>query len=271
MNEILKAAPPGLRDALAARGASVEQAWREGPRAYLPAESPEGPLFARYSGAKEDVAILGYEAQVRALVGVSGPLRAPAVLDHGTGWLLERRVVPTEEPVEVVVAAAAEIAALRLPPAPSAWPARRGLEPLLRRLRLLGRPRLAVELLRARRLQAQSKLPEVTIHGDFHPGNVLLADGAAWVVDWELAGRGPAGLDLMRYWATLDRPHDRERLFAAAAELVGDELELARLRYAIAVRTAADKLAHPRSLNRDPAGAAALLPLLPELRRAAWL
>ena len=111
----------------------------------------------------------------------------------------------------------------------------------------------------------------MTIHGDFHPGNVLLADGAAWVVDWELAGRGPAGLDLMRYWATLDRPHDRERLLWPAGQLVGDGLAPARLRYAIAVRTAADKLAHPRSLNRDPAGAAALLPLLPELRPAAWL
>jgi hypothetical protein len=268
VDEILKAAPPGLREALAARGGSVEQAWREGPRAYLSADSPQGPLFARYSSAEEDIATLGYEAQVRALVGESGPLRAPAVLDLGAGWMLERRVVPTEEPVEVVVAAAAEIAALRLPPAPSVSPVR-GLEPLLRRLRLLGRPRLAVELLRARRLQARSKLPEVTIHGDLHRGNVLLAEGVAWVVDWELAGRGPAGLDLMRYWATLERPDDRERLFAAAAELVGDELELARMRYAIAVVTAADMLSHPLSLNRDPAGAASLLLLLPELRRAA--
>lgn len=271
MDEILKAAPPGLREALAARGGSVDKAWREGLRAYLPADSPQGPLFARYSSADEDVAALGYEAQVRTLVGQSGPLRAPAVLDHGAGWLLERRVVPTEEPVEIVAAAAAEIAALRLPPAPSASPERRGLEPLLRRLRLLGRPRLAVEVLRARRLQARLKLPEVTIHGDFHPGNVLLADGAAWVVDWELAGRGLAGLDLMRYWATLDRTDDRERLFAAAAELVGDELELTRLRYAIAVVTAADQISHPRSLNRDPAAAASLLLLLPELRRAARL
>ena len=271
MDEILNAAPPALREALAARDAAVVKAWREGPRAYLPADSPEGPVFARYSTAEQDVATLGYEAQVRALVGDSGSLRSPGVLEQGVGWLLERRVVPNEEPVELVVAAAAEIAALRLPPAPSTSPARRGLEPLLRRLRLLGRPRLAVELLHARRLLGRSKLPEVTTHGDFHPGNVLLADGAAWVVDWELAGRGPAGLDLMRYWATLERPGDRERLFTAAVELVGDELELARLRYAIAVVTAADKLSHPRSLNRDPTGAAALLPLLPELRRAAQL
>jgi hypothetical protein len=271
VDEILKAAPPGLREALAARGGRVEKAWREGPRAYLPVDSPDGPLFARYSTAVEDVAALDYEAHVRALVGESGPLRSPAVVEQGAGWLLERRVVPTEEPVDVVVAAAAEIAALRLPPAPASSSGRRGLEPLLRRLRLLGRPRLAVELVRARRLQARSKLPEVTTHGDFHPGNVLLADGAAWVVDWELAGRGPAGLDLMRYWATLERPDDRERLFAASVELVGEELELARLRYAVAVVTAADKLSHPRSLNRDPTGAAALLLLLPELRRAARL
>jgi aminoglycoside phosphotransferase (APT) family kinase protein len=142
---------------------------------------------------------------------------------------------------------------------------------LLRRLRLLGRPRLALELVSARRLQSRSRLPEVTTHGDFHPGNVLLADGAAWVVDWELAGRGPAGLDLMRYWATLECPGDRERLFTAAVDLVGEELELARLRYALAVVTASDKLSHPSTLNRDPEGAAALLRLLPELRRAARL
>lgn len=267
MDEILNSAPAGLREALAVRGAKVEEAWREGPRAYLRA----GPLFARYSGAEEDVATLRYEAEVRAVVGETGSLRAPPVLEQGPGWLLERRVVPREEPVELVVAAAAEIAALQLPAAPAASRSGNGLEPLLRRLRLLGRPRLALELLRARRLQARSRLPEVTTHGDFHPGNVLLADGAAWVVDWELAGRGPAGLDLMRYWATLQSPTERDRLFASAASLVGEELELARLRYAVAVVTAADKLSHPRALNRDPAGAAELLRLLPELRRAARL
>jgi phosphotransferase family enzyme len=267
VDEILKAAPPGLREALAEHGAQVESAWREGPRAYLRA----GPLFARYSSADEDVSALRHEADVRALVGVTGPLRAPAVLAQARGWLLEQQVVPGEEPVELVVAAAGEIAALRLPPGPAASQAPGGFEPLLRRLRLLRRPRLALELVSARRLLARSKLPEVTTHGDFHPGNVLLADGAAWVVDWELVDRGPAGLDLMRYWATLGRSGDRERLFAAAVELVGEELELARLRYAVAVVTASDKLSHPRALNRDPEGAAELLRLLPGLRRAARL
>jgi hypothetical protein len=254
-----------LRAALAELGAEVEESWREGQRVYLRA----GAVFARYSLAGLDVPVLEHEARVRALVGETGALRSPAVLAQGTGWLVERNVVPGEAPVEAVVAAAAELATLELP-APAVTPRRRlSLAPLRRRLRWLGRPRLAAELAHARRLLAASRLPEVTTHGDFHPGNVLRADGRAWVVDWELVGRGPAGYDLMRYWAATRDGGERERLYAGALELAGDEAELARLRYALAVLTAADKLSHPQALNRDREGAAELLRLLPELRRAA--
>jgi hypothetical protein len=265
VDEVLRLAPAGLREALAERGAEVEEAWREGPRAYLRA----GPVFARYSLAELDAPVLEHEASVRALVGEEGPLRAPPVLARGAGWLLERRVVPEDEPVEVVLAAAAELAELELPSPPVSPRRRLSLGPLRRRLRLLGRPRLAAELARARRLLAATRLPEVTTHGDFHPGNVLRAGGAAWVIDWELAGHGPAGYDLMRYWATLADPVEREGLYAGALELTGDELQLTRLRYAIAVITAADKLSHPEALNRDEEGAAAILAMLPELRAAA--
>jgi len=268
---ILKAAPSGLPEALESRGALLEHAWREGPRAYLVLDSPEGPLFARYSTAPEDRAVLRHEAEMRALVGESGPLRSPKVHAQGEGWLLERRIVVGAEPVELVVAAAAELATRSIPPLEASCDGGSRLARLARRLRLLSRPRLAREVLRARRLVAESTLPAVTTHGDFHPGNVLLADGAAWVVDWELAGRGPAGLDLMRYWATLGGGEDRERLYAATVELLGDERALARLRYALAVLTAADKLSHPSGLNRDPDGARALLELVPELRSDAGL
>jgi len=266
VDEVLREAPAALRDALAERGAEVEAAWREGPRAYLPA----GELFARYSLADVDVPVFEHEARVRALVGESGPLRAPAVLAQGPGWLLERRVVPHEEPVEVVVAAAVELARLDLPAPPVAPRRRLSLAPVRRRLRLAGRPRLAAEVARARRLLAASPLPEVTTHGDFHPANVLRSGAAAWVIDWELAGRGPAGSDLLRYWATLRDPAERDVVWAGALEL-GDELELARLRYAVAVLIAADKLSHPQELNRDDAGGTNLLALLPELRAAARL
>lgn len=265
MDEVLRLAPAGLREALAERGAEVEEAWREGPRAYLRA----GPVFARYSLAELDVPVLEHEARVRSLIGEEGALRAPPVLARGPAWLLERRIVPEDEPVEVVLAAAAELAGLELPDPPVSPRRRLSLAPLRRRLRLLGRPRLAAELARARRLLAATRLPEVTTHGDFHPGNVLRAGGAAWVIDWELAGRGPAGYDLMRYWATLPDAAERERVYAGALELAGDELELARLRYAVAVVTAADKVSHPQALNRDEEGAASILAMLPELRAAA--
>jgi hypothetical protein len=263
VDEVLRAAPAGLRETLAE--AEVEESWREGPRGYLRA----GPVFARYSLAEVDVPVLEHEAHVRAVVGEAGPLRAPAVLAAGRGWLLERRIEPEDEPVEVVVAAAGELARIELPDPPAGRRTRLSLGALRRRLRLLGRPRLSAELARARRLLAETLLPHVTTHGDFHPGNVLRATGAAWAIDWELAGRGPTGYDLMRYWATLDEPGERDRLYAAALELAGDERELARLRYAVAVLTAADKLTHPQALNRDAQGAAELLALLPELRAAA--
>ena len=271
MDEILRSAPPGLREALAARGGKLERAWRERARAYLVLDSPDGPLFARYSTAPGDLDALRHEADVRALVGEAGPLRSPKVHAQGRGWLLERRILVGAEPVEVVVNAAAELASLSIPRLEAARESGSRLDRLARRLRLLSRPRLAREVLRARRLLARSALREVTTHGDFHPGNVLLADGAAWVVDWELAGRGPAGLDLMRYWATIVTTGERDRLYEATVGLVGDERALAELRYAVTVVTAADKLSHPDALNRDPEGATALLELLPGLRSAAGL
>jgi streptomycin 6-kinase len=261
VDELLRLAPSGLRRALAERGAEVEYAWREGPRVYLRA----GAVFARFSEAEGDVPVLEHEARVRALLGEQGPLRAPPVLAQGTGWLVERQVVPKDEPVETVVAAALELAGLELPSLPPTPGRRLSLAVLQRRARLVARPRFAAELARARRLLASSRLPQATSHGDFHPGNVLRAEGAAWVIDWELAGHAPLGYDLMRYRATLTDPDERARVDAGALELTGDELELARLRYAVAVLTAADKLSHPQRLNRDEAGAAALLAELPEL------
>jgi hypothetical protein len=267
VDELLRLAPAGLQRALAERGAEVEGAWREGARVYLRA----GAVFARYSGAESDVAVLEHEACVRAIVGERGPLRAPRVLAQGRGWLVEHQVLPSDEPVETVVAAARELAGLQLPPLPPTPGRRFSPAALQRRLRLVARPRFAAELARARRLLASSRLPQVTAHGDFHPGNVLRGDGAAWVIDWELVGRAPLGSDLMRYRATLTDRDERARVDAGALELTGDAPELARLRYAVTVLTAADKLSHPEQLNRDEAGAAALLAELPELSAAARL
>lgn len=52
-----------------------------------------------------------------------------------------------------------------------------------------------------RAIETVEAMPKTILHGDFHPSNVLVAragDGtsATWVIDWELAGPGPAVLDV---------------------------------------------------------------------------
>lgn len=248
----------------------MERTWREHLRGYLFAESPEGRLFGRWSDDPDDRDTLTHEAEIRKLVGTEGPLRAPPVLGRGTGWLLEAAVDPEPcdgpECIDAVAAAAERLAELELPPAPGA--SQRGGR-LLTRVRILRSPLPLRDLRAARRTLADPGLPTVTSHGDFHAGNVLVQDGAAWVVDWELSGRRPAGYDLMQFWATLEHPEDRERLFEAAVASIGARSELLRLRYALVVRTIAGKLAAPMTFDRDREGADKLLALLPGLRTEA--
>lgn len=263
------AIPLGLAEALERRGAKVERGWWEGARSYLFATSPEGRLFGRASRDPSDAAMLEHEAAVREIVGAEGPLRAPPVLERGRDWLLETAFEP--EPfggaahVELVAAAAKSLQGLELPeqpPRPERGRARA-------RLRLLASPLPVADLRRARRVMAETRLASVTIHGDFHQGNVLISGGAAWVVDWELSGHGPAGSDLLLFGATVERAKDRERLLEAAVELVGDRSEALRLAYAVLVRATAAKLSAAQPFDRDPAGAKRLLALLPAARQAA--
>jgi thiamine kinase-like enzyme len=108
----------------------------------------------------------------------------------------------------------------------------------------------------------------VTIHGDFHPGNVLISADAAWVVDWELCSHGPAASDLLHFGSTVESAEDRERLLEAAIELAGDRSEAQRLAYAVLVRATAAKLSAAQPFDRDPEGAERLLALLPAARQA---
>jgi hypothetical protein len=264
-------APDSLLEELAARAATPTGGWREHARFYARAKSPDGALFVRWSLDSADVAVLQHEAAVRRLVGSDRPLRSPPPLAEGPGWMVERAVQPepwTDDAVEGVAAAAARIAELELPSAPEEH-APRGLA-LRRRLALARRPRLVRELVRARQLISQTGLPTTTAHGDFHAGNILLA-GGPWIVDWELSRSLPAGYDLMQFWATAPDEVDRQLVFNAALEIVGRNRrnELARLRYAVLVRTIATKLAAERSFDRDEAGARTLLRLLPSAKREA--
>ena len=46
-------------------------------------------------------------------------------------------------------------------------------------------------------LNREQDLPAALAHGDFHPGNILIRDGAvSAVIDWEFAGKKTAGYDL---------------------------------------------------------------------------
>jgi len=253
----------------------VEQTWREDFRGYVFADSPGGRLFGRWSDNPVDEGALEHEAAVRAIVGTEGVLRAPRVLDRAGLWLLEEAIDPEPcegpECVDTVAAAAERIAQLDLPPAPLRMGRRRGS--IRRRARILRSPLPLRDLRVSQRTLADPGLPSVTSHGDFHRGNVLLKDNTAWVVDWELSGNRPAGYDLMQFWATLERPEDRERLFEATVAAVGEarRSELLRLRHALVVRTIAAKLSAPMAFDRDQAGAQELLALLPAVRAEAGL
>lgn len=257
--------PQGLAEALERHGAKVERTWSEAERSYVVA----GSLFARASRDPDDVAVFAHEARVRELVGQEGPLRAPRVLEQGPDWLLEQAVqaepLRGEQAVDVAVAAADRISELRLPAAPSRSGQSRGSS-IRRAWRLLRSPIPFGDVLRARRILSDPG-PTVSSHGDFHPKNILLADGAAWVVDWELSGLRPRGYDLMYLAATLadeDRVHVWE-LMSGRAEAE----RLLRLRYAVTVSVLTGNLAAEHEFDRDPVSAEALLRELPRLRAEA--
>jgi Phosphotransferase enzyme family len=262
-------AASGLAEALAAHGSHVVKAWQEAERSYVVADG----LFGRASSDPNDVSVLEHEAKVRELVGTEGPLRSPPIVDRGPGWMLEQRIehgpAVGEAAVGAIAAAAARIAQLRLPGAPRAREDSRVA--FTRRIRALLSPLSLSHYLSARRVLADLALPDVTSHGDFHAGNVLVAADGPWVVDWELSGLRPAGHDLMTFWPTLERPEDRERLFELAVDLVGRRPELLRLRYALTVRTVASFLAGARDFDRDETRARELLGLLPGLRSEAGI
>jgi hypothetical protein len=267
-------APAALIASLSALGAIVSNLWREGRRAYLKADAADGPLFARYSTDRIDLPVIAHEVGVRRIVGDDGALRTPPVIDAGEDWLIEARKdadpVAGPEAVDSVLAAAADLAERELPAVERNGA--RGTSALLtarRRVSMALSTLPLRDVARARAIVANSPLPMVTSHGDLHAGNVLMAAGKAWVVDWELSGMRPVGYDLMQFWATLAEERDRSRLWDGAVELVGQEheRELADLRYALAVRTLANKLCSPDRLHRDFEGGRRILALLPAIRK----
>lgn len=261
------------REALHAHGAAEGAGWSEGARRFLRA----GALFLTVSADPDDAPRLAHEVAARRAVGHAGVLRAPQPVASGEGWHLCRAVdaVPLAEvPPDVVARAVAAVGRLVLPerppqadPPPSP-PWRRAAQ----QAALLRSPLPLADVVAARRWRESAPGPEVTVHGDLHTGNVLASAEALHVLDWELADRGPAGLDLGRLVARLPVAHG-DLVLEAAAGLPGSP-PLAVLRghrYAETVRTAADLWLAPRGQGRDRPAARALAARLPGLRRAAGL
>jgi Ser/Thr protein kinase RdoA (MazF antagonist) len=263
--------PRTLLEELDRRDARVTKHATEGRRTYLWLDAEDGPLFARSSTDPIDVAVFEHEVATREVVGRREPMRVPAVLARGDSWLLEEAVdgrpIAGRADLQLAIKAAATISALSLPPAPPV-PAETRWARVMRRLRLLRFPKLLPELRRAQRILRAPQLPEVTSHGDFHPGNLLVTDTSLYVFDWEMVGVRPAGHDLLQLWTSQAAPEDREYVFAGALELVGNEHRsaLERLRYAVLVETAAIKLSTALRVSRDIKGARRLLSLLPAVR-----
>jgi hypothetical protein len=173
--------------------------------------------------------------------------------------------------IDTVIAAATILQTMTMPVL-ERGPEKGGGGAFKRRLKLFGTGLKIRDVLTARRILAVPVLHPVTSHGDFHIGNVFYSDGALWVVDWELTDRRSAGYDLMQFWASVERDEDRDLLFERSVELVGEQhrRDLARLRYALLVRTIANKLGATREFNRDVEGGRRLLQLLPVVRTAAF-
>ena len=77
--------------------------------------------------------------------------------------------------------------------------------------------------------------PQALVHGELYASNVLLAGDRVAVVDWELAGIGPAAVDLAALVTGWEAP-DRDALVAAYAEEAGavpEALAAARLHLAV--------------------------------------
>jgi len=269
-------APSDLRRSLATRNAWVTQVVRHPPKAYVWATAPTGSLFAWYSSRAAHAAVVDFEARVRESVGANPPLRSPPLLDRGKLWRLEQAIAP--EPlqgakvVEAILAAADELARLRLPcppPLVAGEPLIRGLR---RRVHTLATRLPTIDFLRARRVIETSPLPRTLSHGTFDPSHVLIEDGVPWVVDWDQSGERPAGFDLMTMWAVLEAGEDRELLFEGAVRAIGSRYrrDLLRLRYAVLTRVIATMLADPDVHSRDPDRGRTLLPLLASARREAF-
>ena len=77
----------------------------------------------------------------------------------------------------------------------------------LHRARSLAGPLVPVERVHAAAAERLLAEPQVVIHGELYPSNVVVAAGRAFFVDWETAGAGPAVVDLAALTSGLPEHH----------------------------------------------------------------
>ena len=104
------------------------------------------------------------------------------------------------------------------------------------------------------------------LHGDLHPGNVLLADAGPVLIDWTNAASGPSAHDTATTWLVLacfehPAPEVEIRLAAVRRQLVGGFLSgIDRSAAAAAMpQVVAGRLADPATTDRERDRIAALL------------
>lgn len=188
---------------------------------------------------------------------VANGIRTPEIIeaDPDGAWLVSRRVVADAPDGSDYLAAALEAAdRIEQSPVPTfdtpraTWRALRISAPL--RARRMAQAGLGTRaFLRARRAMREIQ-HVVTVHGDFHCGNVLntASTGAATVVDWEHAGLGPRHHDHIRLVCTVPTEEMAElawqRILSRASR---DEWPVlaAHLRW-MSLRTLAGEVSVPR-------------------------
>jgi aminoglycoside phosphotransferase (APT) family kinase protein len=194
---VLKDVPAGARDGLRTEVAALEVAAAHG----LPVPRV---LAADLDGTVAEGRLAVLTSVVQGTSAVTGP--------------------PARSRFRVLGALAAAIAAVPVPPSSSVLPERErsipGVDFAALRRAAPARPLLVA----AEETIADARPPErapVFVHGDLWQGNTLWdGDTLTGVVDWDCAGRGPAGIDLGSLrcdaWMTAGRE-------AAAAVLAGYE------------------------------------------------
>jgi aminoglycoside phosphotransferase (APT) family kinase protein len=164
--------------------------------------------------------------RLHVALGADVPTPAPVALDLDGAWFGCQALVMTRLPGGVVYpppveALAATLAAIHAMPVPEPLP------PVLLRPAMWATWEPEIELVPAH-LHALAALrahatgqPLVVTHSDYHPGNVLVSDGAVTgVIDWASARLAPRQLDvaLMRGDLSVEPGGDAPNRFAAAYE-----------------------------------------------------